>query len=80
MKDDNTQKSNGLTESREDVKFTIMDSNEFTAYEVDFNKVRTVEDVIAIIKGLNIHISVPTGGANQFEHMMHLLKERDVKE
>ena len=43
-------------------------------YEFDFNKIKTVEDVIEVLKGLHISFSENFAG---IEQVRHLIKEKN---
>ena len=46
------------------------------SYEIDFTKVKTLEDVIAILRGLQVNIVLDHPIADNWKPMMPYLKER----
>ena len=46
-------------------------------YEFDFDKIKTVEDVIEVLKGLQISFSENFAG---IEQVRHLIKEKNVEQ
>lgn len=57
-----------------DNQLTMIEEKHTKQYVVDFNKVNTLEDVILIIKAMNLHILASEDGSGQFEEVFHMLK------
>lgn len=46
---------------------------EIKYYKIDFNKVKTINDVVSILKEMDLQVS---GNAVNFKNIKHLLKEK----
>lgn len=66
------------------VEFTLMDSSPRKEYSINYDKIQTLEDIVAVFKGMNLYVSISEedleSGDHQFVGMMHLLQERDGEE
>ena len=44
-------------------------------YVIDFEKVKTLDEVILILQAMNLHIIANPDGGGQFEEIFYMLKE-----
>lgn len=49
---------------------------EFRTYELDFDKIKTLEDVIAVLRGLQMTITIQDGYGANWESLMPYLKPK----
>jgi hypothetical protein len=54
----------------------VMTRTPTTAYQIDFGKVKTLEDMKTILRILEIHITIHiTNESHEYDELKHLLKE-----